>query len=576
MAKTSPSTSPAAGADVIQRIPVDKIAPHPKNAREIFGGVDAIAASMKEAGINDTPIRVRVRPHKAGAYQLIYGEQRWRAAKKAKLTHLRAEVVEATDAEAIAMMLRENFARSDLHPIEEANAIQILLEQGRTHEEIAAEYGVSRQVIARRARLSALSAKWRKRLKADPDKEPIAGWPVRYLELVATLEPEAQDLLLATHARDHWDAFRDEHFRYQDLERVVANASHEIARAPWPLDDDVLLPAAGSCLACRKRSSCRPELFDTKELGEPTGDAKKPPKGDRCLDVACWNAKSVAQIKRRQAEVKKEHGKVVLIQGGHQRHATPGGDRSAEKKAGHEWEWVPAKKGEKGARIAITVSGPDRGKERWVKPRPSHSIPRVSSGAMSPGTPTPMSERKARLKKRRDTWVCEKVCEAIEARKRVPTVDELLGLAAACGTSPVRGTPVRVSNMSGLARSKKAAALWEVLRPELVSCCRPTYNPPTKMAAAIALVLAIDFGELVGLAASEIPTPKGWAKLNANGTPKKAAGKAKGNGAKKAGGKKPKAGKRSKARKAKTPRGRGPKKNPATKAKAAKARKGRK
>jgi hypothetical protein len=159
--------------------------------------------------------------------------------------------------------------------------------------------------------------------------------------------------------------------------------------------------------------------------------------------------------------------------------------------------------------------------------------------------------------------------------KRTPDLDVLLSLGAACGTERVRATPDGVTKIGGLARAKKAAALWAVVRPELITWCRPTYNPPTRIAKAIAARLGIDFDAFAKQVVAEIPTPKSWRKLKPDGRPKKAASqgkaKAKGNGAKKAGGKKAKRGKRAKARKAKTPRGRGPKKRAA---KAGRKRKG--
>jgi ParB family chromosome partitioning protein len=139
-------------AESLIEVPIDQIDVNPNQPRKVFDftALDELAASIKSSGVIQ-PIIVR---RFAGAYQLIAGERRWRAARQAGLDRIPAIVREATDAQSIELALVENLLREDLNPIEAAQAYQKLLaEFSWTQEELAQRIGKDRTSIANCLRL---------------------------------------------------------------------------------------------------------------------------------------------------------------------------------------------------------------------------------------------------------------------------------------------------------------------------------------------------------------------------------------------------------------------------------------
>lgn len=135
-------------------IPVESIRPNPDQPRRRFddGALEELAASMKEVGILQ-PVVVS-ETESQSEYQLIAGERRWRAAKRAGLAEIPAVVREATGGSTLVEALVENVQRQDLTAIEEAHAFQHLLENyGMTQEQVADRVGKSRPTISNTLRL---------------------------------------------------------------------------------------------------------------------------------------------------------------------------------------------------------------------------------------------------------------------------------------------------------------------------------------------------------------------------------------------------------------------------------------
>lgn len=137
---------------IVMEIPIDSIAPNPKQPRKDFedSTLNDLASSLRETGMLQ-PVVVR---RMGQGYQLIVGERRWRAAKLAGLSQVPAVIREATDAQTLELALIENLLREDLNPMEEAQAYQRLLtEFGWTQEELAQRVGRDRSTIANCLRL---------------------------------------------------------------------------------------------------------------------------------------------------------------------------------------------------------------------------------------------------------------------------------------------------------------------------------------------------------------------------------------------------------------------------------------
>ncbi len=149
-APLSTSSTPAQWQGVAKsknavEIPLEKIAPDPDQPREEFDedALNRLAESLKTRG-QLQPIRVRWDEGR-GAYMILIGERRWRAAKLAGLPTVSAVVVEGTidPAELLAIQLIENCLREDLKPIEQAKAFKALMERnGWTVRQVAQELAI--------------------------------------------------------------------------------------------------------------------------------------------------------------------------------------------------------------------------------------------------------------------------------------------------------------------------------------------------------------------------------------------------------------------------------------------------
>ena len=138
-------------------IKITDIDPNKNQPRKLFyeDSIAELAESIKVHGILQ-PLALR---RKAGErYEIIAGERRFRAAKRAGLTEVPAVIIEATDREVSELALIENLQRENLNAVEEAEGIKALVEEfGLTQEEAAERLGKSRSTLANVMRLLALS-----------------------------------------------------------------------------------------------------------------------------------------------------------------------------------------------------------------------------------------------------------------------------------------------------------------------------------------------------------------------------------------------------------------------------------
>jgi ParB family chromosome partitioning protein len=155
----------SAGAD-LREIPVDLLQPGKYQPRSNMHpeSLEELANSIRAQGVVQ-PIVVRA-IDSTGNYEIIAGERRWRAAQMAGLHEIPAVVRNVPDEAAIAMALIENIQREDLNPIEEAVALQRLIEEFEmTHQEAAGAVGRSRAAVSNLLRLLTLNNDVRKMLE---------------------------------------------------------------------------------------------------------------------------------------------------------------------------------------------------------------------------------------------------------------------------------------------------------------------------------------------------------------------------------------------------------------------------
>jgi len=139
----------------VMELPLASITANPHQPRRQFDetSLAELASSLKSTGMIQ-PVIVRPNGNGDGAYQLIAGERRWRAAKLAELATVPAIVREVDGATQAQMALVENIQREDLNPIDRATAYRALLQHlGLTQAELAGRLGEDRSTVTNFLRL---------------------------------------------------------------------------------------------------------------------------------------------------------------------------------------------------------------------------------------------------------------------------------------------------------------------------------------------------------------------------------------------------------------------------------------
>ena len=137
---------------------VSEIVPNRDQPRKTFDeeALAALADSIAQHGVLQPLL---VRPLADGTYQLVAGERRWRACRRAGVTEVPVVVREMTEKEAAQLALIENLQREDLSPMEEANGYRTLMETySLTQEQTAQVVNKSRPAVANALRLLNLPA----------------------------------------------------------------------------------------------------------------------------------------------------------------------------------------------------------------------------------------------------------------------------------------------------------------------------------------------------------------------------------------------------------------------------------
>ncbi|WP_328480921.1 ParB/RepB/Spo0J family partition protein [Streptomyces sp. NBC_00377] len=158
--------APAPVGAYFAEIPLDHIAPNPRQPREVFDedALHELITSIKEVGLLQPVVVRQLGPAR---YELIMGERRWRACREAGLEAIPA-IVRATDDEKLLLdALLENLHRAQLNPLEEAAAYdQLLKDFNCTHDQLADRIGRSRPQVSNTLRLLKLSPAVQRRVAA--------------------------------------------------------------------------------------------------------------------------------------------------------------------------------------------------------------------------------------------------------------------------------------------------------------------------------------------------------------------------------------------------------------------------
>jgi ParB/RepB/Spo0J family partition protein len=505
-------------------LPLAAIRRSPFNKRRRRPGDPAdgeLTASIRAVGVLE-PLLVRPLPD--GAYELLAGERRWRCAQAAGLAEVPVVIHQADDKTACLLLFAENFHRRDLHFLEEAETVAEMLRAGWTHEQIAGQVDHAASWVARRARLCSLDEQIRAWI--DDPEHPLSAWTVAHFEELALVDPATQ--LQVVHHHSHYL----EHLSPADLRRAIADLTHDLAQAPWKLDDEALVPDAGACSACPFRTSREPLLFPDEDAGDEDSGPRRSRKAgaDRCLRPDCWRQKTEALLARKQAELAARHPGAIRVNTTGRGGAVP------------EWRTTRANRKTPGAVPALVVDGPQVGSVRWVtlpQPLPADSRPAVETSA-GPRRST-LAERRRRLGARRRLRAIEGLVADLERATAVPSLAQVAALAAVFGTHqtnacgwyvhdpglpPSLAQPAsepfypRAFEYGAVDPAVLAGALWKRVLPVLLARLKTNdqvADAERAFAEArhLARLCGLDAGEYLARATAELPDPKSWEKEEA-------------------------------------------------------------
>ena len=223
-----------------------------------------------------------VRPLNGANFELVAGERRVMASNAAKLDKIPAVVRELSDEQVIEVQLIENLQRKDLHPMQEAEGYHELMEKhGHAIQELYERVGKSRSYVYGRLKLLALCEPVRNAFYADKISASVALLIARIP--VPKLQREA--------LRDVTNPYSPVSYR-RALEIIQLRYMLRLKEATFSPKDADLVPHAGACADCPKRTGNQPDLF---------GDIRG---ADVCTDPTCFVSKTKAHAKNAIAAAK--------------------------------------------------------------------------------------------------------------------------------------------------------------------------------------------------------------------------------------------------------------------------------
>lgn len=214
----SPAAPPA-----VRELPVRQLEPNARQPRDHFDDEELkeLARSIRERGVLQ-PLVVTGGPDRGGSYRIVAGERRWRAAQRAGLETVPVVFREVdNDRELLELALIENLQRSDLNPLEEAEAFRALAADfSLSQQEIADRVGRSRAAVANALRLLRLPA-------AVQDQLRTGALTAGQARPLLSLGDERKQVELAARAER-------ESLSARELERIVRGGRTAPARKKRP------------------------------------------------------------------------------------------------------------------------------------------------------------------------------------------------------------------------------------------------------------------------------------------------------------------------------------------------------
>ena len=281
----------------------------PTNPRKNFDSkkLEELRKSVEQNGVLQ-PLLVRESVDKPGTYEVVDGERRRRVLTELAVLNVPVLIREMTDDEVRVAQMVSFLQRDDLHPLDEADSYRDMIET-LPLDEAAARCGRTVGYVSTRLALCKLSEAGR---KAYLDGALNAGGA---LVVARIADPKAQAKVL-----EHClTIFKNtgEPISLRDASSYVQhNVMLRLKDAPFSVKDPGLVPAAGACTACPKRSGAQPELFEDISA-----------KDDLCTDPACHASKVVAAWEKDKAAAKARELEVIEKPADVKKHFPFGGDQ---------------------------------------------------------------------------------------------------------------------------------------------------------------------------------------------------------------------------------------------------------
>jgi ParB family transcriptional regulator, chromosome partitioning protein len=445
-----------------QMIDLGKISESPMNPRKHFDpqSLKELAESIKAHGVQQ-PIVVRPDGNKQDRFEIVVGARRSRAAKLAGVKEIPAVIRELSNAAALEIMVIENLQREDVHPLDEALGYEALMKKAsetdaelgelpgaprHTAESIAAKVGKSVGYVYARLKLLALVPAAREafqnehitaghavliaRLQAGDQLKALAACFKNYVsQNIKKLDPtkaswaelgDAVGLDLGDDEPmgDTWigmpSALRLASEKFL-REWIQEHINLKLAGVPWHLDDEKLLPEAGACVTCPKRSMSNPALF---------AELTKKGENDTCFDPSCFQAKQKAFVKLQVKAAKTSDAPLVQISEQTAYTKPKEGEKILKK-----GQWLPAKKGEcEGVTKALIVRGENAGEQQLVCADLNCKVHKrhLSSGGTSFDSGRSAEDVTAQREDERiNNLVVERILESVVAKIKKPDLKVL-------------------------------------------------------------------------------------------------------------------------------------------------------
>ena len=240
------------------------------NPRKTFDEerLEELAESIRSKGVLSPLLARRVNGH----FEIVSGARRYRAAQRAGLEEVPVRIAVLTDAEALEAQIIENLLTKRRTSVRGSARVSRLLDRegaGYTLEQISTKTGKSASFIAKRLRLLDL-------IPSVAEAFTAGHIGIEHALLIAKLGAEAQEKAL-TQCFDGYYTAGDKERSLVPVSRLQAwiaqNVYLSLKSVPFSKDDETLVPEAGSCATCPKRTGFNTLLFATKSgrrlFGQP-------------------------------------------------------------------------------------------------------------------------------------------------------------------------------------------------------------------------------------------------------------------------------------------------------------------